>query len=217
MTEHSKFHEVLTADNAAVLFIDHQVALYSGVRDISLLELKHNVTSLARAAVALDLPLVVTTTAADSLWGPLIPELQAVLPAGQAVIDRTSVNAWHDDRFRAAVEATGRKKLIITGISLEVCAALPAIAATGAGYDAYVAIDGSGTFWPAKREGGLLRMQQAGVIISDYATLMIEILADNAHPAAGAVYAALDMPFARLVGQISAAYTFQKARPSASR
>ena len=132
MTEHSKFYEVLTADNAAVLFIDHQVALYSGVRDISLLELKHNVTSLAKAAVTLDLPLVVTTTAADSMWGPLIPELQAVLPTGQAIIDRSSVNAWYDDRFRAAVEATGRKKLIITGISLEVCAALPAIAATGA-------------------------------------------------------------------------------------
>ncbi|MER5696312.1 hypothetical protein ACWDBO_32780 [Streptomyces mirabilis] len=66
--------------------------------------------------------------------------------------------------------------------------------------------DASGTFSQAKREAGLLRIQQAGVVVSDYATLMVEALADNAAPESGAVYAALDMPFAVLVGQISAAY-----------
>jgi isochorismate hydrolase len=99
-------------------------------------------------------------------------------------------------------EATGRKKLIIAGISLEVCAAFPAIPAIGKGYDAYVAVDASGTFGETKREAGLLRMQQAGVIVSDYATLMVEIPKDNARPEA-AVYGALDMPWATLVGQIS--------------
>src|SRR5262249_1118953 len=115
MTEASKFYGPLAADNAPVLLIDHQVGLYTAVRDISLLELKHNAPGLAKAATALRLPLVVTTTAADSMWGPLIPELQEVLPEGQEVIDRASVNAWHDERFRTAPEATGRKKLIITG------------------------------------------------------------------------------------------------------
>ncbi|MFH8768034.1 hypothetical protein [Streptomyces sp. NPDC017958] len=78
--------------------------------------------------------------------------------------------------------------------------------ATAAGYDAYVAVDASGTFSRTKREAGLLRMQQAGVVVSDYATLLVEALADNAAPEAGALYAALDMPFAVLVGQISGAY-----------
>src|SRR5437867_3334937 len=67
-------------------------------------------------------------------------------------------------KVAAAIEATGRKKLIIAGISLEVCAAFPAITAIGKGYDAYVAVDASGTFSDTKREAGLLRMQQAGVI-----------------------------------------------------
>lgn len=130
----------------------------------------------------------------------------AEVPAGQKIIDRSTVNAWHDDRVREAIEATGRRKLIFAGVSLEVCAALPAISATAAGYDAYAAVDASGTFSQAKREAGLLRMQQAGVIVSDYATLLVEALADNALPEAGALYAALDMPFAVLVGQISAAH-----------
>ncbi|MGP4002678.1 isochorismatase family protein [Streptomyces sp. 8N706] len=201
-----RFHTPLTADNAAVLLVDHQIGLFTGVRDIGVDELKHNVTGLAKAALRLNLPTVVTTTAADSMWGPLIPELQAVLPRELKVIDRSSVNAWHDDRVRAAIEATGRSKLIIAGVSLEVCAAFPAISATASGYDAYVAVDACGTFSETKRTTGLLRLQQAGVIVSDYASLTVEVLADNAHPDAAGVYSDLDMPFATLVGQLAAAY-----------
>ncbi len=207
MSERNKFHEFLTAENAAVVLVDHQVGLYSGVRDIGLRDLKHNVVSLAKAAQALDLPTVVTTTMADGMWGPLIPELREALPSGQEVIDRSTVNAWHDERIRDAVRATGRSKLVIAGVSLEVCAALPAIAAIADGFDAYVAVDASGTFWETKRDAGLLRMQQAGVIPIDYATLMVEILADNASARAGEVYAALDMPFAVLVGQMAEAHS----------
>ncbi|MEV5006382.1 isochorismatase family protein [Streptomyces sp. NPDC056159] len=206
MSEHSTFLEPITRENAAVVLVDHQVGLLSGVRDIPVGELKHNVVALARAATVLDMPLVVTTTAADSMWGPTTPELVRALPAGQKIIDRSTVNAWHDEHVRGAIEATGRKKLIFAGVSLEVCAALPAISATAAGHHAYVAVDASGTFSQAKRETGLLRMHQAGVVVSDYATLMVEALADNASPEAGALYAALDMPFAVLVGQISTAY-----------
>ncbi|MFE7527335.1 isochorismatase family protein [Kitasatospora sp. NPDC057542] len=206
MSERSRFLEPITRENVAVVLVDHQVGLLSGVRDIPVGELKHNVVALARAATVLGIPLVVTTTAADSMWGPTAPELVAALPAGQKIIDRSTVNAWHDERVRGAIQATGRQKLIFAGVSLEVCAALPAYSATAAGCDAYVAVDASGTFSRTKREAGLLRVQQAGVIVSDYATLMVEALADNAAPEAEALYAALDMPFAVLVGQISAAY-----------
>jgi nicotinamidase-related amidase len=201
----NKFSERLTRDNAAVVLVDHQVGLYSGVRDIPVGELKHNVVALATAAQVLGLPLVVTTTAADSMWGPVIPELAEVLPDGLQVIDRSTVNAWDDPRVVQAIRATGRNKLIITGISTEVCLALPAISATADGFDAYAAIDASGTFWQTKREAGLLRMQQAGVIPIDYSTAIVEILADNADPLAADVYTALDMPFAVLVGQIASA------------
>ena len=67
-------------------------------------------------------------------------------------------------------------------------------------------MDASGTFSETKRQVGLLRMLQAGVVLSDYATLMVEILKDNSRPEAGAVYEAMDMPWAKLVGQIAQAY-----------
>jgi len=205
MSDRKRAYELLTSENAALILVDHQVGLMTGVRDYSTGELKHNVVGLAKAAKAQNLPIVVTTTARDSMWGPTFPELVEALPGAQ-IIDRSSVNAFDDARVARAIEATGRQKLIFAGISLEVCAALPAITAVGKGLDAYVAVDACGTFSETKRQVGLLRMLQAGVILSDYATLMVEILRDNARAEAGAVYGAIDMPWAKLVGQIAQAY-----------
>lgn len=193
----------LSQDNTALVLIDHQVGLMTGIRDYSVAELKHNVVGLARAAKELGLPIVTTTTSADTLWGPAFPELVEALP-GQTFIDRTTVNAWDDPRVANAIRDTGRSKLIFAGVSLEVCAAFPAMRAVREGYDAYVAVDASGTFNVTKRETGLLRLTQSGVIVADGASLMVEILGDNARPKAGAVYAALDMDWAALVGQVRA-------------
>ena len=205
MADRSHLYEPLTSENAALVLIDHQLGLMTGVRDMSIGELKHNVVGLAKAAGALKLPIVVTTTSRDSLWGPTFPELVEVLP-GVEIIDRSSVNAFDDPRTAAAIEATGRKKLIFAGLSLEVCAAFPAITAISKSFVAYVAVDACGTFGETKRQVGLLRMLQAGVILADYATLMVEIMKDNARPEAASVYAAIDMDWAKLVGQMAHAY-----------
>jgi nicotinamidase-related amidase len=205
MSDQFRPYTPLTQTNAAVILVDHQVGLMTGVRDYSTGELKHNVVGLARAARVLKLPIVATTTARDSMWGPTFPELVEALP-GVQIIDRGTVNAWDDPRVASAIEATGRRKLIFAGISLEVCAALPAMTAIGKGFESYVAVDASGTFSETKRLAGLLRMQQAGVILSDYGTLMVEILKDNSRSEAGAVYGAIDMAWAVLVGQIAKAY-----------
>jgi len=205
MSDQQRPYEPLTADNAALVLIDHQVGLMTGVRDISTGELKHNVIGLAKAAKLHKLPIIVTTTARESMWGPTFPELVEVLP-GIEIIDRATVNAFDDARVARAIEATGRKKLIFAGVSLEICAAFPAITAVGKGLAAYVAVDACGTFSQTKRDVGLLRMLQAGVITTDYASLMVEILKDNSRPDAGAIYGAMDMPWAKLVGQIAHAY-----------
>ena len=205
MMNHTRPSEPLTGQNAALVLIDHQVGLMTGVRDISTGELKHNVVGLAKAARLLNLPIIVTTTARDSMWGPTFPELVEALP-GIDILDRATVNAFDDARVSRAIEATGRKRLIFAGVSLEICVAFPAMTAVSKGLDAYVAVDACGTFSQTKREVGLLRMMQAGVITTDYASLMVEILKDNSRPDAGAIYEAIDMPWAKLVGQIAHAY-----------
>ncbi len=193
--------EPLTKDNAALVLVDHQVGLMTGIRDYSVAELKHNVVGLAKAANALGLPIVTTTTSANSLWGPAFPELVEALPENE-FIDRTTVNAWDDSRVAEAIKATGRKKLIFAGVSLEVCAAFPAMRAVREGYEAYVAVDASGTFNQTKRETGLIRLAQSGVVVADGSSLMVEILADNASPQAMPMYSALGMDWATLVTQV---------------
>ena len=123
MFDPTKPYQPLTSENAALVLVDHQVGLMTGVRDYSTGELKHNVVALAKAAKALKLPIIGTTTARDSMWGPTFPELVEALP-GVPIIGRSSVNAFDDPTVAQAITATGRKKLIFAGISLEVCAAL---------------------------------------------------------------------------------------------
>src|SRR6201988_1605468 len=105
MTSPTRPYDPLTSQNAALVLVDHQVGLMTGVRDYSIGELKHNVVALARAAKALKLPIVVTTTVRDSMWGPTFPELVEALP-GIEIIDRPTVNAYDDPHVAQAIKAT---------------------------------------------------------------------------------------------------------------
>jgi len=196
-----EYYETITQENAAFVLIDHQIGLYSGIRDIPVDELKHNIVGLIKASKVFGIPFVVTTTT-ESMWGPMIPELQEVLK-GVPIIERTTVNAWDDQRVKDAIEKTGRKKLIMTGISTDVCLAFPAITAVGKGYDVYAVVDASGAFTVMQGELAVARMVQAGVKVVGYSNVIVEMLKDNANPLAMEVYSCLDMPFASLVNGLN--------------
>jgi hypothetical protein len=102
MSEQPRPYEPLTSENAALILIDHQVGLMTGVRDYSTGELKHNVVGLAKAAKALKLPIIVTTTARDSMWGPTFPELVEALP-DVPIIDRLVCERVRDSICRVSL------------------------------------------------------------------------------------------------------------------
>src|SRR5579863_7614159 len=192
-----EYYETITQENSALVIIDHQVGLYTGVRDIPIDELKHNIIGLVKAIKVFNIPIIVTTTT-ENMWGPMIPELRELLKE-VPIIERTTVNAWDDQRVAKAIEKTGRKKLIMTGITTDVCLAFPAITATGKGYDVYAVIDASGAFTVKQGELGVTRMVQAGIKTVGYSNVVVEMLKDNANPLATEVYSGLNMPFAGLV------------------
>ena len=156
-------YQRLTAENAAVLFIDHQTGLANGVMDQSQLEFTTSVTALAKLAKLFELPAVITTSAADGPNGPVMPQITQILPKAPVVHRPGEINAWDNADFVKAVERTGRKKLIIAGISTEVCVAFVTLSAVQAGYDAYAVIDASGTWNKLVQEVAIARMVQAGV------------------------------------------------------
>jgi nicotinamidase-related amidase len=156
-------YERLTADNAAVLFIDHQTGLANGVADQSQPDFTSNVVALAKLAKLFNLPTVITTSAADGPNGPVMPQITQILPNIPVVHRPGEINAWDNENFVAAVAKTGRKKLILAGISTEVCVAFVALSAIKAGYDVYAVIDSSGTWSKLVQEVAVDRMVQAGV------------------------------------------------------
>jgi len=195
---------LLHRSDAVLLLVDEQVGLLSGVRDIATGDLSRNVAALVKVAKLLDVPIIVTAVGPGNLWGPVLPEISEALP-NLKVIRRTVINAWDDPQVVAAVKATGRHQLLVAGISLEVCAALPALAAKQAGFDSRVVLDASGTFNEAKRVSGIQRLTVEGVPLVDVATASVELMGDNADPKANEVYAALNLSFSNIVWQLNAA------------
>jgi len=191
--------ERLTRNNALLLLVDHQVGLYTGIRDIDVLQLKHNVVGLTRAMLALKSARDCNhETHGAKMWGPLIPELAEVL-SGVPGIDALRSTPGDEKRFVDAVKATGRKNLIVTGISTDVCLAFPAIAALADGFQSYAVIDASGGFTQTQVDMGILRMQHAGVIRCVIPTSRLKSWPTMRRRKPRRCTGALGMPFSGLV------------------
>jgi nicotinamidase-related amidase len=180
--------EPVSADNTVLLLVDQQEGLFSRIHQPQ--QTRANLLALARAGRLLGMPAVLTTALAAGPNGPQLEELTSTF-ADQHIIDRTLINAWHDSRVHDAVTRTGRRKVIIAGTGLDVCAQLPALACTAEGYDAYVALDACGRFTPVPSVATTGRLTQAGVVLVDTRFIVLEAMADNAHPKASEIYATL--------------------------
>lgn len=169
--------ELLTPTNCTIALIDHQPQMFFGVESANRQTIVNNVVGLAKTAKAFKVPTVLTTVAAKSFSGPLIPQLQAVFP-DQKPIDRTTMNSWEDKNFVAAVEKTKRKKLVIAALWTEVCLAFPAISAIEAGYDVYAVVDASGATTVEVHNAAIQRMVHVGIIPVTWIQVLCELQRD---------------------------------------
>lgn len=174
---------LLTPENAAFIIIDYQPIQVSSIRSMNRDELVFNIVSTARAAVTYGLPVVHSTVnVASGRNKPPIRPLQEVL-GHLPTYDRTSINSWEDTDFRQAVEATGRRKLIMTALWTEACLAFPALDAIREGYEVYVPVDAVGGTSVAAHEAALRRLEQAGARLISRVQLYCELQRDWAREA----------------------------------
>ncbi|MGW1654517.1 hydrolase [Streptomyces atratus] len=169
--------DLLTPDNCAILFVDHQPQMFFGTGSGDRTAIINSTVGLAKAARVFDVPVVLSTVAAESFSGPILPQLADVFP-DQKIIDRTSMNAWEDEAFVEAVKATGRKKLVIAGLWTEVCVVLPTLSAIAQGYEVYVVTDASGGVSPQAHEHAVQRMIQGGAIPVTWVQALLELQRD---------------------------------------
>ena len=169
----NQYHKLYTPEDSVVVFIDHQPQMTFGVAGIDRASLINNVTLLAKVAKEFNVPAVLTSVETESFSGYIWPQLLDVFP-GQPVLERTSMNSWDDEAFRKAIEATGRKNIIMTGLWTEVCVTWPTIEMLGAGYNIYVVEDCCGATSPAAHEAALSRMVQAGAVRTTTLAALLE-------------------------------------------
>jgi len=136
-----------------------------------------NIVSVARLARTFDLPVVLSTINVANGQQPTIPELKAVL-SDSVELDRMVINAWEDPAFRRVVEATGRRKLIMTALWTEVCLAFPALDALRDGFEVFPVVDAVGGTSPEAHRSGLERIGQAGAQPISWVSLACELQRD---------------------------------------
>lgn len=173
-----------TSQNTALLLIDHQVGTMQLIKNIPMEDAKRNAVALAKMTRILDMPVVMTSSQEDYVQGPLLPELNDLLPeAFAARIKRPGVvNAWAYAPFTEAVEATGRKNLIMAGVTTDICLVFPAIDAVKAGYGVQAVIDASGSPFDLSEDMSRRRMEDAGVVLTATNTLIAELAQDWSTP-----------------------------------
>ena len=169
---------LLTPKNSAFIIIDYQPVQVNSIASMDRQLLINNIVGAAKAAVAYGLPIVHSTVNVKTgLNKPPIPQLRKVLDKFPTY-DRTTINSWEDVEFRKAVEATGRKKLIMTALWTEACLTFPALDALKEGYEVYVVADAVGGTSVAAHEAALRRIEQAGGKMISVPQLFCELQRD---------------------------------------
>jgi nicotinamidase-related amidase len=172
---------LITADNSAVAFIDHQPQMSFGVASgIDRQLLMNNVLMLAKGAKEFGVPVILTTVETDSFSGSMWPQLLDVFPEQQP-IERTGMNSWDTPAFREAIKATGKKNILLSGLWTEVCITWPTLNMLADGYNVYVVEDACAGTSPAAHEAALSRMTQAGAVRLTTIAAVLELQRDWAH------------------------------------
>ncbi|MEM9230150.1 MAG: hydrolase [Pseudomonadota bacterium] len=169
--------EMISPENTALVLIDYQPAMYQGIESHDRLSVFNNVQILAKGAKLFDLPTVISTVAKDSFSGPFMPEVTDLFPDHE-VVDRTSINSWLDDNFRAAVKATGRKKIVLAGLWTEACVMFPTLDLLNEGYEVYIPADACGDVSPEAHERAMDRLVQAGAVPMNALQYVFELQQD---------------------------------------
>lgn len=164
---------LLTPDNCVLTLIDLQPQMLFGVASHDRQAIINNNVLLAKAAKVFGVPVVLTTVETKAFSGNLWPQVKAVYP-DDAVVERSSMNSWDDAGFVAAVEKTGRKKIVLTGLWTETCVALPTIQAIHDGYEIYVAEDCCGDVSLLAHDNAMKRVIQAGAVPVTALSVMLE-------------------------------------------
>lgn len=171
---------LLTPDNCVVAMIDLQPQMLFGVCNFDRQAIINHNVALAKAARVFGVPVVLTTVESKAFSGNTWPQVLAAL-GNPTPIERTSMNSWDDAKFVEAVQKTGRKKIVMSGLWTETCVALPTVQAIHDGYDIHIVEDCCGDVSQLAHDNAMKRCIQAGAKPVTALSVMLEWQRDWAH------------------------------------
>jgi nicotinamidase-related amidase len=201
-------------NDTVILLLDHQTGLFQTVKDVPVAELRNNTVALASIAKLGKAPIIYTASEPNGPNGPLMDELNAIKEYATYVPRKGEISAWDNADFVKAVEATGRKTLVIAGVWTSVCVAFPALQAKADGYKVYFVTDASGDPSVLASQTTIARMTQAGIIPTSTNAVLCEFQRTWNRPDAaqwGAIYAQL-VPHYKAVAE-----SYQRAQEAAKK
>jgi len=169
--------DLILPTDCAVVFADQQAGLAFAVQSMDRQTLLNNSIALAHVAKAFALPVVASTSASKVYSGPLMPALQAALPDVVA-IERRSMNVWEDEAARSAIQATGRRRLLVSGLLTEGCVNFLVLSALADGFEVFVVADACGGATPYGHELALRRMAAKGAQLTSWMQVLLELQRD---------------------------------------
>ena len=172
-------------ETSALVLIDYQVGTLQLVKTMPSDLALWNATNLAKAAKILGMPVILTSSQEDQIQGPIASALQHILPESYAsrIQHVGIVNAWADPNFKAAVVATGRKQLVMSGVTTDICLIFPSISAVQDGFEVQAVMDANGSPFEISEDMSRRRMERGGVVLTATNTILAELVQDWGTPA----------------------------------
>lgn len=171
---------LITKNNCAVAFIDHQPQMVFGVGSIERELLINNVLMLAEGAKLFNIPTILTTVESETFSGYMLKDLTDIFP-DKTPIERSGMNSWDFEEFRKAIVATGKKNILISGLWTEVCVCWPTLSMLDEGYNVFVVVDACGGVSKMIHKAAIKRMLKAGAIPVTAMQMVLEFQRDWAN------------------------------------
>ncbi|TLM78822.1 MAG: isochorismatase family protein [Actinobacteria bacterium] len=134
---------------------------------------------LARVAALVGAPLIVTRQYPEGLGGT-VPEVESALTtlaaSGARVqgVDKTAFCCAAEGEFVQALQAVGRRQVVICGMETHICVAQTALALAGDGHEVQVVADGCCSLADLDHDVALDRMRGAGIVVTTSQAVMYE-------------------------------------------
>ncbi len=172
-----------TTQNSLIMLVDHQTGTIGWVKSIPQDTVVTRCRVLAKLAVAYDMPLILTTTVEDQV-GRTIQDLQDIAPTAFAnrYARGGQLDCWDDARLRDGVAKLGRRKLIMAGLTTDICLYWAATSALALGYEVLVVADACGTTSVQGDEMTYARLRKAGADIAVVNQITTELANDFSRP-----------------------------------